>query len=82
MALIVCPRCGERGFTWFSGESSAHSTDWRCFSCCYAATEDEKLEARCPACDAPGSVVLRDRERTYRYCHLCGGKTAVDVEQR
>ncbi len=64
MALQYCPHCYKLGMTWYCEDND--QTFWYCSHCNYEA-EEIKLD-RCEICNESSVLVLKDKERHYRYC--------------
>ena len=71
MALVLCPECRKKGFTWYMDEQE--QTNWFCSVCDYNARENESKEKLCPVCGKNGAIRLTDERQHYYWCVLCGG---------
>ena len=72
MAMHNCPKCKQRGFTWFDDPDVSKHCCWSCSKCGYFATDDESLVSDCLNCGKEqGTAVLVDSTESYRYCFAC-----------
>ena len=72
MALVLCPICKQKGFTWALDDNE--QTHWHCSLCEYSAEEDESKEKPCPICQKEtGAVLLMHDGQSFYWCVLCGG---------
>lgn len=71
MSLHKCPKCSKIAFTWFVDEEVSVLTIWGCWECNYRAFEDESKESKCPDCNSPGRIELKDEYSEYWWCIRC-----------
>ena len=72
MSVQVCPRCSQRGFTWYLDDEVGPLTQWHCSLCGYHAQEDESLVSACPVCGQPGMRLrLSDARGEFWFCLSC-----------
>jgi len=71
MALQVCPKCNNKGFTWSMDEEISAFTVWTCSSCGYIAKEDENRETECPRCEQKCFSYMLDSDGAYWWCCKC-----------
>ena len=75
MAIQICPKCNQEGFMWTAEGEPYVITTWHCHKCNYDATEDERLERRCPDCRNKSQSRLKDDEKEYWWCCVCNTTT-------
>lgn len=79
MALLICPKCKERSFTWFVG-GKAGLTTWSCFDCDYEAKEVESNNSACENCGEISKIKLIDKKKEYWWCSNCN--TTSDIQKQ
>lgn len=79
MAEQICPKCKNETVTWAIDEEESRFTRWHCRSCDFWAEEDESREYDCARCGTlRASLLLRYREKFYRWCYKCGSFENTD----
>jgi hypothetical protein len=71
MSAQTCPKCGNRGFTWYIDAADSPLTQWFCSVCGYSGEEDESRLSTCPACDMANMLFLSDQDGPYWFCLHC-----------
>jgi hypothetical protein len=64
MTVQYCPYRHKLGMTWCCDDDDL--TFWHCCLCNYGAQEITK--ERCEDCNGNSVLVLKDKERQYRFC--------------
>ena len=77
MSSQICPRCDQKGFTWYIDEEDSPLTQWHCALCGYSAQEDESHISDCSSCGTANfRSLLTDPNGAYHYCFDCHTRSA------